>query len=141
LDGQRVWGTVGNSKAQADAIMRPRESPGAEQMMDNPDLAADIAKEEEYYRDFIEAFGTVDEVYAGFDIEIQTNSTLPMDKQSQANLFLRLLQIGAGNPVTGMPMWEAVLENMRIPNYKKIIAKMNQLFAAQNQPQAQGAPV
>jgi hypothetical protein len=128
VDNQNMWYTVGNSKAQAQTTMgQPGQGKDEEE---DRQLTEDAVK-------FMEEFGDVDEIYADYDLEIQTNSTLPMDKQSLANLFLRLLEMAGGNPVTGMPMWEAALSALRIPKYKEIIAKMQELFDKQNQPQGQ----
>jgi hypothetical protein len=120
---------VANTKAFGEATVKPPE-PGQETPPEEND---EVTKD---YEEFIAAFGEEDEVYAAFDLEIQTNSSLPMDKQSLANLYLRLLEMGGGNPVTALPMWEAALTQLRIPKYKEIIGKMQELFAKQNQPPA-----
>ena len=59
-----------------------------------------------------------DPVLFDFDIVIQTNSTLPMDQQSLANLFIRLLQMKAVDA-------EAVLENLQIPKREEILARID----------------
>jgi hypothetical protein len=128
-DNKVNYYTVGNSKAQA---MTSQPQPGTGE---TPDEDEEIMAD---YEKFIAEWGEVDEIYAEFDLEVQTNSTLPMDKQSLANLFLRLLEMAGGNPVTGMPMWEAALTALRIPQYKKIIGKMQELFDAQQQ--SKGGP-
>jgi hypothetical protein len=76
-------------------------------------------KDWEEYKKFIAELGDVDEVYADFDIEIQTNSTLPMDKQSLANLFLRLAQMKIVDP-------QAVIEQLNIPKGQEIVQRMEQ---------------
>jgi hypothetical protein len=129
--------TIGSSKAQVEQTIgtpNATKQPGEQQNSEDDD--AQIEKD---YQQFIEEWGDVDVIYADFDLDIQTNSTLPMDKQSLANLFLRLLEMAQANPVTGMPMWEAALSALRIPKYKQIIAKMNELFSQQNQAQQQPA--
>ena len=122
---------VGNTKAFGEATVKPPEPKPGEEVP--PEENDEVTKD---YEDFISAFGEEDEIYAAFDLEIQTNSSLPMDKQSLANLYLRLLEMGGGNPVTALPMWEAALTQLRIPRYKEIIAKMQELFQQQNQPPA-----
>jgi hypothetical protein len=131
--------TVGSSNAQVrETIGTPNSmKPESEQQPEQPN-EEDAQVEKDYMR-FVEDFGDVDPVYAEFDLEIQTNSTLPMDKQSLANLFLRLLEMAGGNPVTGMPMWEAALTALRIPKYKQIVADMKDNFEKSNQP-PQGQP-
>jgi hypothetical protein len=130
VDNNINYHTISNSKAQAASRMEPGTGEDAQE---DEQIMAD-------YQKFIEEWGDVDEIYADFDLEVQTNSTLPMDRQSLANLFLRLLEMAGTNPVTGMPMWEAALTALRIPKYKQIIAKMNELFDKQNQPPQGGPP-
>ncbi len=128
--------TIGSSRDQVAETIKPQgqqEQPEGE--MSDEDIQA-----EKDYEQFIKDWGEEDIIFADFDLEIQTNSTLPMDKQSLANLFLRLLEMAGGNPVTGMPMWEAALSSLRIPKYKQIIAKMQELFDKQNQPPQGEAP-
>ena len=78
-------------------------------------------EEEDYqqYLEFISEFGETDEVYAEFDLEIDTNSSLPMDKQSLANLFLRLASMKL---IDG----EAVLTQLNVPHKDEIVARMKQ---------------
>lgn len=145
LSGSQTWDTIGNTPEIASQYVWPgrRENPEVERgNMGDTELEKDIQGEKDYkeFMEYVSELGETDPVYAAFDIEIQTNSTLPMDKQSMANLFIRLLEMAGGNPVTGMPMWEAVLENLRIPKYKEIIEKMQGLFDKQNQPQMPGMP-
>jgi len=71
------------------------------------------------YKRFVEAFGKADEVYFDFDIQIDTNSTLPLDKQTLANMFIRLAQMQLVDR-------EAVLQTLNIPGWKKIVARMDQ---------------
>jgi hypothetical protein len=71
----------------------------------------------EDYKRFVEYFEGADTIYADADILVQTNSSLPLDKQSLANLFLKLkeLQIVDG---------QAVLDQLRIPKREEINARM-----------------
>lgn len=125
--------TVGSSNAQVAETIGTPKSPEEMEGMPQEEVDKNEQTEKDYMR-FVEEFGDVDPVYAEFDLEIQTNSTLPMDKQSLANLFLRLLEMAGGNPVTGMPMWEAALSALRIPRYKQIIQDMKDNFEKSNQP-------
>lgn len=149
LSGSQTWATIGNSPMIAEQYVWPgkRENPEADRgNMGDTELERDIQGEKDYkaFMEYVSEFGELDPVYAAFDIEIQTNSTLPMDKQSLANLFIRLLEMAGGNPVTGMPMWKATLENLRVPKHQEIIEQMQELFDKQNQPQGMpgmpGAP-
>jgi hypothetical protein len=124
--------TVGSSNAQVAETIGTPKAPEQMEGMPQEEVDKNEQTEKDYMR-FVEEFGDVDPVYAEFDLEIQTNSTLPMDKQSLANLFLRLLEMAGGNPVTGMPMWEAALSALRIPRYKQIIQDMKDNFEKSNQ--------
>jgi hypothetical protein len=140
-DNKVNYYTVGNSQAQvAQTIGTPNAQKQPGQTPNDEEEDARITAD---YEKFIAEWGGVDEIYADFDLEVQTNSSLPMDKQSLANLYLRLLEMAGGNPVTGMPMWEAVLTALRIPRSKEIIGKMEELFQKQQAPQGppQGPPV
>jgi len=103
---------VSNQQPFMDQMMQPKPNQAGQV---NPQDEADYQK----FREFIKELGDVDEVYADFDIEIQTNSTLPMDKQSLANLFLRLAQMQIVDP-------QAVIEQLRIPKGDEIIKRMEQ---------------
>jgi hypothetical protein len=102
----------------------------------NEDMEEEELKQlEDDYTALIEDLGDVDQVFAAFDLEVDTNSSLPMDKQSLANLFLRLLETAQANPATAIPMWEAVLTQLRVPRYKKLIAEIKRLTTEQQQAQ------
>jgi hypothetical protein len=131
------WDTISNLKMGAARMvgpMRPQEgnpesqsgAEGAESEMDQKDFEAFV--------EYTKELGDMDPVYAAFDLEVQTTTTLPLDQQSLANLYLRLLQMAAQNPVIGMPMWKAALRNLRIPGYKEIIDEMQELFDKQGKP-------
>lgn len=144
MSGSSTWDTISNAPASAADYVWPgqRENPQeARGNMGDTELGQDIQGEKDYkaFMEYVAELGD-DPVYAAFDIEIQTNSTLPMDKQSMANLFIRLLEMANSNPVTGMPFWKATLENLRIPKYQEIIENMEDNFEKQNQPQMPGAP-
>lgn len=135
--GNVAFGQLGNSKAMAEeTIMNPQvagkvrdyeENP--EGQMPEPGDMEQYKKEYEDYKQFIEFFGEDDPVYFDFDVEIQTNSTLPMDKQSLANVMLRLFQMAGVDR-------QATLETLQIPNAKEIAQRMEQAGA----PVAPGLP-
>ena len=76
---------------------------------------------------FIKEFGEEDEVYSVFDLEVQTNSTLPMDRQSLGNLILRLFEIGGVDA-------RAVLEILRVPNHEEIVERLEAAKQAEQGP-------
>ena len=104
---------VSNSRAYTDQMMQPSQNPANEQQEQQEQ------RDWEEYNKFLETFGEVDEVYANFDLQIETNSTLPMDKQSLANLFLRLAAMKVVDP-------QAVIEQLNIPKGEEIIKRMEQ---------------
>lgn len=123
---------VSNQKSFVDQMMQPREpqpdmSQGEDQEMQKEQ------KDYEKYKEFIKDLGDVDEVYADFDLSVETNSTLPMDKQSLANLFLRLLQMKAIDP-------EALLTQLQIPRSEEIIKRMEEKAKMAMQAKAGGGP-
>lgn len=110
-----------SSKEYALDIM----SPGQEVMdayADNQQamIHPDQRQEYEDYKKFAAAvseYGYADPILFDFDITIQTDSTLPMDKQSRANLALRLWE-------TKLIDREAALEDIQHPNREKIIQRI-----------------
>lgn len=123
--------TIGNSVAQAQQTVAPNleRPPEGLDMPRNqvpPEKKKEIdewEQEKQDYEEMIEHLGEVDQVFFEFDIVVQTNSTLPMDKQSLSNLFLRLFQMKAIDA-------EAVLEMLQIPNRQKIIERMEKKMKA-----------
>lgn len=128
-----AYQTYGNSKAQANDIMKPQELPERIQRIKEEGLP--ITSEEDQklldqhkqelddYQRFLEMFkeyGDLDPIFFDFDIEIQTDSMLPMDKQSRVNTYLRLLQMGGIDPQT-------VLEYLQIPNTDTIMQRIKEL--------------
>ena len=53
-----------------------------------------------------------------FEIEVQADSSLPLDKQSKANLFLRLYSMKGVDR-------RALLETLEIPNAEEILKRMD----------------
>jgi len=130
-DGEISYYTVSNNAGWVREALQPTEQ---EMGQENSQVVQD-------YNAFLTKYGglqEVDPVYAAFDLEIQTNSTLPMDKQSLANLLLRLLEMANANPATGIPIWEAVLNQLKIPKYKNIIQEIKKRADAENQQPQQG---
>ena len=140
------YASYGNSKAQAEDIMKPSEplpsvSKGENWLerkiasglpLEEDEQAAWDRYQQEYkdYRSFIEYFaedGELDPVYIDFDIQVQTDSMLPMDKQGRANVYLRLhAQKAIDN--------QALLEELDIAGAQEIVARMNQQEQQANMP-------
>lgn len=154
-NGGRNYFTYGNSKAQAEEIMQPTpmsedaqiamqqgipQEPGSKNQQEIERYKAEY----EDYQKFLEYFseeGEYDPIFFDFDIEIQTDSTLPTDKQARANLFLRLRQLKAMDTLS-------LLERLQVPNADEIMNRikeesgqgeqMKKMMAAMKQAQAKG---
>lgn len=139
-NGERVYAEFGNDKAMMAELMQPEPLPDSTQYrldngfeLDQEDMQIlqEHDRQARDYKKFLEFFddvGDVDPIYFDFDIDIQTDSMLPMDKQARANLYLRLLQMKAIDP-------QAVLEFLQIPNADEIMNRMTQQAQA-----AKGGP-
>lgn len=117
------YAMLGNSKAQAREMIMPNpEMQDDESIM--PGTPEDKQRERERrdleeFLSFYEEDGDLDPIYFDFDIEVQTNSTLPMDKQSLANLALRLAQLKVIDP-------KALLEVLQFPRAEEIAQRIEQ---------------
>lgn len=138
-DGDVEYYSVTSDRRSIQNMFVPKAPEGIEEGIDqeNPEHAQ-YQQDVEDYQEMIEAFGDVDTIFAPFSIQIDTNSTLPMDKQSLANLALRLLEMGAIDP-------PAVLELLRFPNKEAIVkrmeAKIQQEAQAKQGPPPMGGPL
>lgn len=134
--GERVYTTYGNSSAQAKEAMQPAPlSPSAQDASDSgmPMVGLNAKEMQRYeqemadYEQFMEwnkdSEGEFDRILFDFDIEIQTDSTLPTDKQSRANLFLRLKQLESIDVLS-------LLEQMQIPGAQEIVKRLKEERAA-----------
>lgn len=140
------YANYGNSKAQAQDIMKPKEPmPNAQKgvnwlqkkmesglPLNETEQASWQRYEQEWndYNSFLEYFaedGELDPIYIDFEIQVQTDSMLPMDKQGRANTYMRLhAQKAIDN--------QALLEELDIAGNAEIIERMNQQQAQQNMP-------
>jgi len=132
-DGQMIFNSVGSSKESVGAMMTPQKKPepgGVESVESNQEYEEEVKDFEEFIREF----GDTDQVYADFDLQVQTNSTLPMDRQSLANLMLRLFEWKAVDA-------KALLETLRVPKSKEIVERLQKMQYAEQgggQPPAPG---
>jgi hypothetical protein len=132
---QFVQDTISNSTDYAQQVVAPNAPGIAQKKTLGQELNPREQEEWNDYQEFVDAFGEKDNVYFDYDIEIQTNSTLPLDKQSLANLALRLYT--APQPAIDR---QAVLETLHFPNAEEIIQRMEAQEQAQNQNKGGGAP-
>lgn len=139
-DGRRYF-TYGNSYAQAEETMRPRAmmpeteealAKGAPLFGVNAEDAARYQQEKADYEKFLTYFadreGEFDPIHIDFDIEIQTDSTLPTDKQSRANLFLRLAEMRMIGP-------KKLFEQLQIPGIEEALAEIKEMSGGGQEPQ------
>jgi hypothetical protein len=110
------WQMVGNSKDMAIDATKPAPMP-----REQTEQYEERAMQDQDVMHVMKAFDPVDPVYIDFDIELQTNSTLPTDQQARANQMLRLaeVQLTPNSIIDG----EAVLDALRIPNKEEILQR------------------
>lgn len=124
-DDDVIYQRLGNSRAQAERMLQPPQAV-MQRAQQSGNLKVDLDPDEqemwEDYQAFVEAFSDTkdtDPVYFDFDIEVQTNSTLPIDKQSRANLALRLHAQKAIDT-------QSLLETLQWPNVEEIMQRLKQ---------------
>lgn len=143
-DGQE-YAMYGNSFAQAKDMMKPKELPPLLQARVDKGVPLDESEQklvdqylQEYQdmRDFLEYFSTnedgeqrgdLDPVYFPFNVSVQADSMLPADKQSRANMAIRLAEMKIIDP-------PAVLDILDWPGRQEIMERREQ---AQQQAQQQ----
>ena len=123
-DNSLDFGTISNSKQFAERFIRDRAEEGRPGPLARKTVQRDQDKKIIEQRDadlaqLQKMFGDVDQVLALFDIEVQSNSMLPMDKQSLANMALRLVQMEVIDR-------EAALDTLNFPNRKMIVDRMKE---------------
>lgn len=139
-EGNVTYQSLGNSLAQAMETIGPspelqEKASGTDNVRRDlePQDAEDYEQQSADLEKLLDAFtsddGSLredDPVLFDFDIVIQTNSTLPLDHQSLANLALRLVQTKVIDP-------EAALDTLQFPGREKIKARMEKRAKAQAQ--------
>ncbi|MDD5065353.1 MAG: hypothetical protein PHQ35_11420 [Phycisphaerae bacterium] len=126
-----VYSKLSNTANFAKEAIASPQSVAKGKMKETGDLKAneitpDEQDEYEDYKQFVDLFGGEDEIYFDFDIQIDTNSTLPLDKQTLSNMFIRLAQMQLVDR-------EAVLSTLNVPKWKQIVARMDQKEDMQKQ--------
>ena len=124
---------IQNTREYAEKLLRPKDEVMAQGVATPPQerkktmLPKDI-EAFKAYESFLGAYGDsseLDPIFFEYDIVIQTNSTLPMDKQSLANMSMRLFQTKAIDQ-------EALLDTLQYPNKDEILRRMKQQEGGQN---------
>lgn len=129
-DGARTYFTYDNTFASAEQTMQPTPlNQSAQTAIDegkplvgnNEQELQRYEQEKKDYEMFLKAFsGKPDPIFEEFDIEIQTDSTLPMDKQARANLFLRLAQMKYMGP-------KKLYEQLQIPDAEGAVKELKEM--------------
>lgn len=136
-DGYEYSKISNSPQAAQNMIANPQSIMKGQQFEQGQIKANEITPEEqqEYddYKKYMEAFGDADPVYFDFDIQIDTNSTLPLDKQTLANMFIRLAQMQLVDR-------DAVLEVLKVPKWKEIVDRMNRKEEEMKQAKMGGPP-
>ena len=122
--GERVdFGLVGNSANVFRQTNKPEQLETDAGTKESEEDYGKRLSEDKIYQEterlIEEVFGDVDPIHFKFRIEIQTNSTLPMDKQSLANLYLRLAEVRS-TPQSIIDD-EAVMDALQIPDKEAIL--------------------
>jgi hypothetical protein len=118
------YAKLGNSRAMAEEMIAPPETvvkgrKAERGLFKRNQLEPGEWEKYQDFKAFTEAYGESDPVFFPFSIQIDTNSTLPLDKQSLANLAIRLAQMKLLDP-------QAVLETLQFPKWQEIIERMKQ---------------
>lgn len=136
-DGNVGWAYASNSPQMALEATKPRQYP------QEPDeqYQMRVNQDQDYVRLLEELAENPDNVYTKFDIEIQTNSSLPVDKQAQANLMLKLATVRP-QPDSVVDA-EAVLDALHLPKeeiMKRKQRQMQQMMAMKGAQNAASGP-
>lgn len=129
-DNTLNFGKISNSPEMLKQTVAPQQGQEAQQ-------GQPPADDESYQQALKYLEKNPDKIYAEFEIEIQTNSTLPMDRQSLANLALRLFEMKAIDR-------QALFDFLSLPMGKEIAARMQQMemqiMAMKNAPAGPAGP-
>ena len=117
-DDDIVYGEISNSRAMATEQTVSPDT--VKKVEEKKQLSPEEQQEWDDYRQIAELFGEFDPVHFDFEVVIDTNSTLPMDKQSLANLGMKLFNARAIDA-------QALLEVLQWPRKDEIIGRMKEL--------------
>ena len=130
------WGKISNNTKNIQESYIPNKAQAEEE--EDQEYKDRVKQETEDYEKI--SMITQDEIYAAFEIQIDTNSTLPMDKQSLANLAIRLAEMQI-TPNSGIDR-EALFSLLDFPNKQEILDRIDerQMQMMKMQMLAKGAP-
>lgn len=131
-DDQMIYSNISNTVATMKDIMMPEPDVMAKYKesqnpsRDMPPGQKDAVEDYERVIKALEKDGDADPVYFEFDIEVQSESTLPMDKQTRANQAMKLFAAKAIDR-------ESLLDVLQWPNADDIIKRIKELEEQQKQ--------
>ena len=132
-NNENEWYEIQNTPDFTEKMMRPgQERPEGPPKEGEEEDRKILDQQWQDYDALMKAIANEDSVYFKFDIDIETNSTLPMDQQSLANMVLQLAQLGHIDTLS-------LLETLHIPNPERIVERLKK-DAAEKQAGAQGPP-
>jgi hypothetical protein len=146
-DGKVFYESIDNTVGGAEKTLRPNQ-----EIMERAEINLNQLSPEERtayqdYMEFMKKFkdsDAYDPIIWDFEVEIETDSTLPMDKQSRANLALRLYQMKAIDRQSLLKVinWpdKEVIERIRKMEQQAMAAKGGQGGNANARPPAGPAP-
>lgn len=132
LEGGYEWIDIASTPEAYKTMMQPKPVP---EEPTEDDLKAK-EQEERDFADLLKYIGDEESVFWPFLIQIDTNSTLPLDRQSLVNMALRLaeIQMTDQSPIDA----EFLLDILQVPGAQGIIDRKKQqaqAAAAAQQPQ------
>jgi hypothetical protein len=131
-DNNTEWYSLQNTKGFIGNSLRPSDEPPVEKINEEPNQEDEILKQQwDDYNKLMTQLSDEESVYFKFRIEIETNSTLPMDQQSLANLGMQLAQNGRIDT-------RSLLEFLHIPGVDRIIKRLKE--EAEDQQRIAGGP-
>jgi hypothetical protein len=129
-NNENEWYDIQNTKEYAERTMKPEREPGQGETDEEEML---LKQQWEDYTELMKAIADENHVQFGFEIDIETNSTLPLDKQALANMGLQLAQLGHIDTLS-------LLELLHLPNPERIVKRLKENAAAARQEPPRGAP-
>ena len=133
-DGFEWYDISANKNFVADMITQYYDNAIRIMQEENPELVPKLQQEKTFaLQDFQARFLDTTSVYIPIEPEIQTNSSLPMDKQALANLGLRLFEL------QGIDR-EALFDFLRLPNGEETAKRMGKKEEAAQQAAAPQGP-
>lgn len=125
-NNENEWYSIDNSKGFVEGAMKPQKEAGQGEDEEEEQL---LKTQWEDYTKLMTDLSDEKDVQFNFSIDIETNSTLPLDQQALANMALQLAQLGHIDTLS-------LLELLHIPNPEKVVDRLKKDAAARQAPAA-----